>query len=67
MEVFWEKLGEYWPYLAAGIFFCTPLPEKLIKRFSKSLILSVILSLLFWWAVYDLYRFGSNPFGYLMH
>ena len=67
IEVFWEVLKNYWPYLLAGIFFCTPLPEKLLKRFSRSLVLSLILAVLFWWAVYSIHRNGSNPFGYLMH
>lgn len=63
-EVFMTNLTRFWPYLLAGAVFCTPLPEKLIKKFSGSLILSVILTAAFWIAVYICIAAGASKSMY---
>lgn len=63
-EVFVINLTRYLPYLIAGALFCTPLPEKLVKRFSGSVILSVILTVVFWIAVYICIANGASKSMY---
>lgn len=65
MNIFWRVLKKYAIYLTLGVLFCFPLPEKLVHRYGKTWIISILLAVLFWWAVYTLYRFGSNPMMYL--
>ena len=59
-EVFLTNLTRYLPYLIAGTLFCTPLPEKFVKRFSGSVLLSVLLTVLFWIAVYTCIANGAS-------
>lgn len=61
---FLTNLARFWPYLLAGAVFCTPLPEKLVKRFSGSVILSVILTVAFWIAVYFCIQSGASKSMY---
>lgn len=63
--IFWMYLKQFFPYLALGVFFCFPLPEKLIHRYGKSWAGAILLAAVFWWAVYELNRSASNPFMYL--
>ena len=57
-----------WPYILIGILFCFPLPESLLRWARKykvgSWIVSILLALLFWYAVYTLRIKGSDPMGY---
>lgn len=62
---FWRILKQFAIFLALGILFCFPLPEKLVHRFGKTWVGAILLAALFWWAVYELNRNGSNPFMYL--
>ena len=61
---FWRLFWKYSSYLALGVFFCFPLPEKLIHRWGKTWIGAVVLAAIFWWAVYVLSQTGDNPFHY---
>ena len=65
MNIFWDKLRLFAVYLALGILFCFPLPEKLVHRFGRTWIGSILLAALFWYAVYELKLSGNNPFMYL--
>lgn len=64
-SVFWQILKNYWCYLALGVFFCFPLPEKLIHRWGRTWIGAVVLAAIFWYAVYELSRSAGNAFMYL--
>lgn len=60
-------IGQYsgiWPYLLAGVLFCFPIPENLVRRFGKTWPGAIILSVLFWWAVYTVQKSGSMPLAY---
>jgi len=62
----WRRaLGDYGPLLAAGMFACTSLVQKLFRRFKDTYVGSVILVALFWLCVWRLQRAGQNPFQYL--
>lgn len=58
-EIVSFNVGKVLPYLIPGVLFCTPIPEKLVKKFSGSVILSVILTVLFWIAVYVCIKNGG--------
>ena len=64
-QKFWELLGQFAPYLALGVLFCFPLPEKLIHRWGRTWVGAVLLAALFWYAVYELNRNGGNTMMYL--
>ena len=57
-----------WPYILIGILLCFPQPGMLLKRVRKTKIgswaVSILLALLFWYAVYTLRISGSDPMGY---
>lgn len=60
-------IGQYsgiWPYLLAGVLFCFPIPENIVRRFGKTWPGAIILSVLFWWAVYTVQKSGSMPLAY---
>lgn len=63
-EVFTQNLLRYLPYLIAGALFCTPLPEKLVKKYSGSVLLSIVLTVLFWIAVYICISSGASQSMY---
>ena len=65
MNIFWDKLRMFAVYLALGVLFCFPLPERLVHRFGRTWIGSILLAALFWYAVYELKLSGNNPFMYL--
>lgn len=65
MNIFWDKLRMFAVYFGLGVLFCFPLPEKLVHRFGRTWIGSILLAVLFWYAVYELNRSGNNPFMYL--
>ena len=65
---FTENLIPLLPSLIAGVLFCFPVVNKLIKWLKKSTlgawIVSIVLAGLFWYAVYVLTQSGSDPMGY---
>lgn len=63
-EVFITNLTRFWPYMLAGAVFCTPIPEKIVKRYSGSVLLSVVLTVLFWIAVYICISSGASKSMY---
>ena len=65
ISIFWIKVKPFLLYLGLGVLFCFPLPEKLVHRFGRTWIGSILLAALFWYAVYELNRSGNNPFMYL--
>lgn len=62
---YWDEL---WLPVLVGILLCFPLPERIIHAVNKNRIgrwvLSVLLAVLFWYAVYRLTITGSDPMGY---
>ena len=56
-----------WQFVV-GLLFCFPLPERILRRVSRSKvgswILSVLMAALFWYTVYRLGKVGSDPMGY---
>lgn len=61
-----EKWKIYWKYFVGCFIFCTPLPELIYKKIKRSPITPVLLLVVFWCAVYIMYRRGGNvdPFLY---
>ena len=64
----WSDELKLAPYVFVGILFCFPIPEVLMRRVGKtkvgSWIVSILLAGLFWYAVYQLRKNGSDPMGY---
>lgn len=58
-EIVSFNVSKVLPFMIPGVLFCTPLPEKLVKKYSGSVILSVILTVLFWIAVYVCIKNGG--------
>lgn len=56
---FMFNLSKTLPYALAGVLFCTPLPEKLVKKYSGSPVMSAVLAVLFWIAVYVCIALGG--------
>ncbi len=61
----WALVG---PAVIVGVIFCFPIVDWLIRLLKRSKlgswILSALLAGLFWYAVYQLVRNGSDPMGY---
>ena len=61
----WALVG---PAVLVGVIFCFPIVDWLIRLLKRSKlgswILSALLAGLFWYAVYQLVRNGSDPMGY---
>ena len=61
----WALVG---PAVLVGVIFCFPIVDRLIRFVKRSRlgswILSALLAGLFWYAVYQLVRNGSDPMGY---
>lgn len=55
----------YLPSFLAGLLFLFPLPENLVRKLNRSWVVCVLLSALFFWAVYILIMEGSTSFLYL--
>ena len=55
----------YLPSFLAGILCLFPLPENLVRQLNRSWVVSVLLSALFFWAVYLLIMGGGTSFLYL--
>ncbi len=56
--------GIYGKYFIAGIIFSTRIPEFLYKKIKGSVFCSLILLLVFWAAVYCMYKGMNDPFLY---
>lgn len=61
---FTSLIYTYWWLVIICIFFCTPYPLKLVRKFYKSPIMKIILFILFWFSVYQISRSTGNPFIY---
>lgn len=61
----WLKaLGNYGYLLAVGAFSCTPVLEKVFRRWKDTAVCSILLAALFWFCVWRLQAEGQNPFMY---
>jgi len=59
------KYGKiYWKFFIAGILFTTTLPAMLYKKFKHSILTTIALLAIFWFAVYCLYIGLNDPFLY---
>ena len=59
------KYGQiYGLWLGVGLLFCTPLPKKLWDKLNKTPLSIPILLVIFWAAVYCLYKGMNDPFLY---
>lgn len=67
-RLFSQNFGTYWIYLLAGAAFCTPYPERLVKKSQSnpvlSWIVSAVLAVLFWWAVSECIKSGGSSSMY---
>ncbi len=61
---FIKYVSMYGAGLAAGLVCCTGLPEKLFCRWRDKVWMSLVLLVIFWAAVYCLYRGMNDPFLY---
>ncbi len=61
---FIKYVSMYGAGLAAGLVCCTGLPEKLFYRWRGKVWMSLVLLVIFWVAVYCLYRGMNDPFLY---
>ncbi len=61
---FIKYVSMYGAGLAAGLVCCTGLPEKLFYRWRGKVWMSLVLLVIFWAAVYCLYRGMNDPFLY---
>lgn len=57
-------LEKTWYFFLIGIALCFPFLESLVQRFQKSWVMSVLLAILFWFAVYVLQKNGATPNAY---
>lgn len=61
---FIKYFSMYKLYFVLGIFFCMPFGWRLFKRYERSLLCSIILFCVFWYAIYQLSNGLNNPFLY---
>ncbi len=64
LEDWKNALETYWPFLAAGVLFATPLPMNWYERYKKHPICIILLVVVFWVCVYRLFTAQNNPFLY---
>lgn len=57
-------LQTYWQLLAVSVLLCTPFPYKIYNKIKNSIFGIILLLILFWWSVYEIYMVGFNPFMY---
>lgn len=62
--VFGSKCGRYGLVMLMGMFFCTPLGEKLFQKGKDRLWGMIFLAGLFWLCVWYIITMGDNPFMY---
>jgi len=61
----WIKaLSNYGLLLGVSVVFCTPLPEKLYRKWKDSFPGICILAALFWLSIHRIMQEGNNPFMY---
>lgn len=60
-----DALADYGVLFGVGALACTPLLQKLFRRFKDSWIVMILLAALFWLCVWRLEVEGQNPFMYL--
>ncbi|MCR5398736.1 MAG: MBOAT family protein [Lachnospiraceae bacterium] len=61
---FTELMYTYWWLILVCIFFCTPYPMKLFRRFRRNIVVKILLLAIFWYSVYQSAISGDNPFIY---
>lgn len=59
-----NALNHYGVLFAVGALACTPMLQKLFRRFKDSWIVMTLLALLFWLCIWRLELEGQNPFMY---
>ena len=59
-----RNLRQYAPLLAICTFFATPYPTRLYKKIETKWYTGIVLLVLFWFSVYEIWRGSSNPFLY---
>ncbi len=57
-------LSTYWPYLTAGLVFCTGIPEFLHKKYEKTVVWNILLLAVFIVSVWFIFKTGADPFAY---
>jgi alginate O-acetyltransferase complex protein AlgI len=57
-------LKRYWVVLVAGVVVSTPIVEKLYERLKKHLWGQIIIGLLFWLCLWQIWKQGANVFRY---
>jgi len=61
----WRRaLADFGLLLGIGMFACTPVLQKLFRRFKDSLPGAVVLAVLFWWCIWRIQMGEQNPFMY---
>ena len=63
-EQFARYMGTYGVLLLFCIFFSTPIPMRIYKRFSESFFMKMVLLGVFFFAVYEIMQGSNNPFLY---
>lgn len=59
------RYGEsYWWLLLIGLLFMTPIPMNFFKEKNKSWYMNVLLFMIFWISMYEIYMGKNNPFLY---
>lgn len=58
---------DYWPLLAAGVFFATPIPGKVWDKIRKNSAVDPFLAVLFWVIVYFISTSAQDPFLYFQY
>lgn len=59
------RLGKrYGIYLALGVLFSTPIPQKVYEKIKDNIIGTVLLLAIFWYSVYCIYMGMNDPFLY---
>lgn len=59
-----KYLKIYWKFFVAGIIFSTRLPQIIYRKFKKSTVCAILLLVVFWGAVYCMYKGMNDPFMY---
>lgn len=62
---FAKAVGNYGVFFVIGLLLCTPLAEKLYKKYRDSLLGMLLLAVVFWLCIRRIQAEGNNPFMYL--
>lgn len=60
----YRLMSQYAWLLAVCTFFATPYPMKFYQKYSRKWYMGVLTLLLFWFAVYEIWKGSNNPFLY---